>query len=365
MRRSLTVIVTLILALCASEAQADKLRDLTQVSGARDNQLVGYGVVTGLAGTGDNARLAEQSMLSMLRRLGIQADDKQLRLRNIAAVIVTAKIPPFAKPGTKIDVTVSSMGNAKSLSGGVLVQTLLKGADRNTYAVAQGSIIFGGFSAKGKSGSSVKNGTTTSGRIPEGAIVERAIPSKFVSKGKLQLVLRRPGFTMAARIAEAINAKVGKGTAHPTDGGTVSVKVPKKYLKNPVSLIAQLETIDVQPDRRARVVVSEATQTIVAGGDVRLAAVAVVHGGLTIVVKERPAVSQPDAPFTEGTTVVVPETEVKVEEKTSSMQYVGGAATLSDLSAALGTLGLNARELISVLQALRTAGALEAELVVQ
>ncbi|HHH30123.1 MAG TPA: flagellar basal body P-ring protein FlgI [Polyangiaceae bacterium] len=352
----------------ASDARADKLRDLVEISGARDNQLVGYGVVTGLNGTGDDvsAPLAAQSMLSMLRRLGVQSSSQQLRLRNVAAVMVTATIPPFAKPGTKIDITVSSIGNARSIRGGVLIQTLLKGADRKTYAVAQGNLVIGGFSAKGRSGSSAQNNITTSGRIPEGAIVEREIETTFTEKGNVDLSLRTPSFTMASRISEAIDAELGEGSAYAVDGGTVRVKVPKKNRTNPVGLIAKLQNIDVTPDRKARVVISERTQTIVAGGDVRLSPVAVVHGGLTIVVKETPKVSQPVAPFgTTGTTEVVPETQVEIEEKESTMQYLDGAATLSDLAGVLGTLGLNARELISVLQALRTAGALEAEVVVQ
>lgn len=352
-------------------AQAEKIRQLAEVKGARENQLLGYGIVVGLNGTGDDptAPLATQSTLAMLRRLGIQVDARQLLLRNIAAVVVTANIPPFAKPGTKIDVTVSSIGNARSLEGGVLVQTLLKGADRKTYAAAQGSLVIGGFSAGGKTGSKVKSGTVTSGRIPQGALVERAIPTKFLHKGKIQLSLKRPSFVTASRMANAIDKALGKDLARALDGGTVVVTLPKgdKKKKNqpsPVALIAQIQGIDVKPEQRARVVVSERTQTIVAGGAVTLAPVAVVHGNLTIVVREAPKVVQPEA-LAAGETAKVNESDVSVQEKISSMQYLEGAATLSDLSHVLGTLGLSARELISVLQALRTAGALEAELVVQ
>lgn len=352
-------------------AQAEKIRQLTEVKGARENQLLGYGIVVGLNGTGDDptAPLATQSTLAMLRRLGIQVDARQLLLRNIAAVVVTANIPPFAKPGTKIDVTVSSIGNARSLEGGVLVQTLLKGADRKTYAAAQGSLVIGGFSARGKTGSKVMSGTVTSGRIPQGALVERAIPTKFLDKGKIQLSLKRPSFVTASRMANAIDKVFGKDLARAVDGGTVMVTLPKgdKKKKNqpsPVALIAQIQGIDVKPEQQARVVVSERTQTIVAGGAVTLAPVAVVHGNLTIVVREAPKVVQPEA-LAAGETAKVDESDVSVQEKVSSMQYLEGAATLSDLSHVLGTLGLSARELISVLQALRSAGALEAELVVQ
>jgi flagellar P-ring protein FlgI len=348
-------------------AHANRVGDLVEIRGARDNQLVGYGVVTGLNGTGDDVSspLASQSMLSMLRRLGVQSSKQQISLRNVAAVIVTATIPPFAKQGTKIDVTVSSIGNARSIRGGVVIQTLLKGADRKTYAVAQGNVVLGSFHASGKSGSSAKSGHTTTARIPEGAIIEREIPTKFTEAGYIELSLRNPSFTMAARIAKAVGDSLGNGTAHALDGGTVRVKIPQKHKKSPVGLIAKLQAIQVASERRARVVINERTQTIVAGGDVRLAPVAVVHGGLTIVVKERPRVSQPVAPLGQGNTEVVPDTEVTVEEKQATMQYLDGAATLSDLARVLGTLGLNARELISVLQALRSAGALEAEVVVQ
>ncbi len=364
---TLISLFSLLAVTLSGSARADRLRDLADIKGARDNQLIGYGVVTGLSGTGDDitAPLAVQSILSMLRRLGVQVDKRQLRLRNIAAVIVTANIPAFAKPGTKLDVTVSSVGNAKSLKGGVLVQTVLKGADRKSYAVAQGNLVIGGFTARGRSGSKVKSGSTTAGRIPSGAIIERAIKTKFVFNGTLQLSLRTPSFALASRIAKAIDENLGDGTARAPDGGSVVVKLPKEFRTKPVDLIATLQELDVQPDRKARVVVNERTQTIVAGGDVRLSAAAVVHGNLTIVVREQPAVSQPVAPLTPGTTQVVQQSDVEVQEQGSSVHYMQGAATLADLTSALNALGLSARELISVLQALKTAQVLEAELVVQ
>ena len=273
--------------------------------------------------------------------------------------------PPFAKAGTKLDVAVSSIGNARSLEGGVLVQTVLKGADRRSYAAAQGAVQIGGFSVQGRSGSKVMSGTVTSGRVPTGGIVEREIPTKFLFDGELKLSLRIPSFTVASRMAAAIDENLGEGSARAPDGGTVVVKVPDDFRARPVDLIAQVEQYEVQFERRARVVISERTQTIVAGGDVRLSPAAVVHGNLTIVVRERPTVSQPVAPLGDGETVVTPETEVDLTEAQTSMQYLDGAATLSDLASALGSLGLSARELISVLQALKTAGTLEAELVVQ
>jgi flagellar P-ring protein FlgI len=347
-------------------ARAERLRELVDVAGARDNQLVGFGIVTGLAGTGDDTTVpfAQQAVLSMLRRLGVQVDPQQLRLRNVAAVTVTANLPPFAKAGTKIDVTVSSVGNARSLSGGVLVQTILKGADQKAYAVAQGSMLVGGFEAHGASGSAVHSGTTTTGRIPEGALVEREISTSLVQSGALRLELRNPGFTVASRVVEAVNKKFA-GVASAADGGAVDVRLAPGYETRLVDFVAALEEIEITPLRRARVVINERTGTIVAGGDVRLAPVAVVHGSLTIVVKETPTPSQPTAPFGQGTTVVTPRTEIDANEGNRSMVYVPAAPTLADVASALGTLGLSPREMASVLQALRGAGALEAEVVVE
>jgi flagellar P-ring protein FlgI len=359
--------LSLLALLSPRRALAEKLRDVADVSGARENQLLGYGIVTGLNGTGDDTSspMAAQSVLSMLRRLGVQVDPKQLRMRNVAAVVVTAQIGPFSKSGNKLDITVASIGNAKSLAGGLLVQTLLKGADQKTYAVAQGNVLTGGYKASGGSGSSTQSGVTTAGRVPEGAIVEREIPTTLVNDGVLRLSLRRPGFTVAASVAAAIDKRFGKGTAHAEDGGSIAVKVPAAYAKNTVELIAGLEELDVALVRRARVVLSERTQTIVAGGDVRLSPAVVVHGGLTIVVKETPQVVQPIAPATKGKTVVAPRTQIDVHEGDKSVRLMPKAATLADVASALGALGLSPRELASVLEALRTAGSLEAEVVVQ
>ncbi len=366
-KAALVLLALLACALAPRDARAEKIRDLCEIGGARDNQLLGYGIVTGLNGTGDDitAPIAAQSLLSLLRRLGVRVDNQQLRLRNVAAVLVTSTIPPFAKTGTKLDVTVASVGNSKSLQGGVLVQTLMKGADQKTYAVAQGSILTGGFKAGGSSGSSVQSGSTTTARIPEGAIVEREIPQAFVNDGAVRLALRSPSFTLAARMADAIDKALGAGTAHAIDGGSVVVKVPAKFDKNTVELVAALEDVEVGTVRKARVVVSERTQTIVAGGDVRLSPAVVVHGGLTIVVKEAPIVVQPNAPLTNGQTAVVPRTQIEANEGDKTVRYMQPSATLADVASALGSLGLSPRELASVLQALRAAGALEAEVVVQ
>ncbi len=372
MPRHPTALLALLLTATAAlftprAARAERVRDLVDVAGARENQLVGYGIVTGLAGTGDDmtAPFAAQSTLSLLRRLGIQVDPKQLRLRNVAAVVVTGNLPPFVRPGIKLDVSVASIGNARSLSGGVLVQTLLKGADLKTYAVAQGGLLVGGFEARGASGSSTKSGSTTSARIPEGAIVEREVPTAIVTEGALKLQLRMPSFTVASRIAQAIETSIGKGSTRVEDGGAVRVTLPAAFAQRPVELIAQLEELEVATVRRARVVVNERTGTVVAGGDVRLSPAAVVHGGLTIVVKEAPQVSQPGAPFGQGTTKVVPRSDIQTSEGDKNVRYMQPSPTLADVAAALGALGLSPRELTSVLQALRSAGVLEAELVVQ
>ena len=347
-------------------ARADRLRDLVDAGGARENQLVGYGLVTGLTGTGDDVSVpfTAQSVLSMLRRLGVQVDSPQIRLRNVAAVVVTAQLPAFAKQGTKIDVTVASIGNARSLSGGMLVQTVLKGADQKTYAVAQGNLLLGGIDARGASGSSLKQGTLTAGRIAEGAIVEREGTADIVQGGTLRLELRNPGFTVASRIAEAVN-QMFPGAASAIDGGVVKVKVPPGFESKPVELMAALEDLEVTPVRRARVVINERTGTIVAGGDVRLSPAAVVHGNLTIVVKEAPIASQPIAPFGAGSTAVLQRSEVRAEETRKGLTYMKEAPTLGDVATALGALGLSPRELAGVLQALRAANVLEAELVVQ
>ncbi len=347
-------------------ARAEHLRDLADVAGARENQLIGYGLVTGLSGTGDDTSVpfTSQSVLAMLRRLGVQVDPLQIRLRNVAAVVVTATLPPFAKQGTKVDVTASSIGNARSLSGGILVQTLLKGADQKTYAVAQGAITVGGFESKGASGSSVKQGSTTSGRIPEGALVEREIPMEIVDNGAIRLQLRTPSFGVSSRVTAAINAKFADA-ATATDGGAVRVNVPAAFKGRIVELVAQLEELEVIPVRRARVVINERTGTIVAGGDVRLSPSAIVHGALTIVVNETPTASQPTAPFGAGTTVVTKKTDILTREPTKPVAYLAQAPSLADVASALSALGLSTRELASVLQAMRAAGALEAELVVQ
>jgi flagellar P-ring protein precursor FlgI len=365
----LALVAALLSTLAATPARADKLRDLCDVVGARDNQLVGYGVVTGLNGTGDDIMVpfAAQSLRSLMRRLGIQVDSSQVRLRNVAAVIVTTTIPAFVRPGSRLDVTVSSMGNAKSLRGGVLIQTPLRGADRKTYAVAQGSLVVGGFSAVGANGSSLQQNVTTTGRVPTGALVEREIKANYDPNGKLTLALRTPDFGTAERIAEALEKAFGKGSASALDAGAIEVKAPDDLKGKPVELLAKLGDLDVDPVSSARVVINERTGTIVAGGDVHLSPVAIAQGGITISVQETKDVSQPNA-FAAGQTKVVQNSTVQADEQHAAgptLAYLKGAATLADVAQALSTLGVSPRELGSILQALKGAGALRAEIIVQ
>jgi flagellar P-ring protein FlgI len=365
--RALGVVVLTLVALFPDSARADKVRDLVDIVGARENQLLGYGVVTGLNGTGDDvsAPFAMQSLRSLLRRLGVQVDSRQIRLKNVAAVIVTANIPAFARNGSKLDILVSSMGNAKSLRGGVLIQTPLRGADRKTYAVGQGPLVLGGFSASGGSGSSVQENITTTARIPSGAIIEREIKTTFETGGKVTLALRAPNFDTANRIAEGLNKAMGEGTARALDGGSIEVKAPSELKNKPVELISKLGEVDVEPGSLARVVLNERTGTIVAGGDVRLSPVAIAQGGITISVKESKEVSQPGI-LSRGTTAEVKQTDIETtEQKPPALTYLNGAASLAEVAQALSTFGVTPRELGSILQALKAAGALRAEVIVQ
>jgi flagellar P-ring protein precursor FlgI len=357
------------LVAAARPARADRLGDLCEVVGARENQLIGYGIVTGLQGTGDDvsAPFAMQSLMALMRRLGVQIDPAQIRLRNVAAVLVTTNIPPFTRQGTRLDVTVSSVGNARSLVGGVLIQTLMMGADMHVYAVAQGPLVIGGYEAKGASGSSVKTNVTTTARVPSGALVEREIITTFAKDDVITLALRRANFATAQRIVEAVNKELGAGSASAADSGAVKVKLPAALKGKAVEALAKLEQLDVIPVNVARVVINERTGTIVAGGDVRLAPVAIAQGGITIVIKETPAVSQP-TPFSRGgTTVTAPKTEITPIEPVSAptLTYLDAAASLADVAHALSALGVTPRELASILQALKSAGALSAEIVMQ
>lgn len=345
-----------------------RIKDLTHIQGVRDNQLLGYGIVVGLQNTGDDqrSRFTIQSTVAMLNRLGVRMELSQvlqnLALRNVAAVVVTAKLPPFARRGARLDVTVASLSSAMSLAGGVLLQTPLVGSDNQIYAVAQGAMTVGGFSAGGAGGSAqVKNHLTT-GRVASGAIVEREIAFEFGGKTSYSLALRRPDFTTASRIAKAVNDSVGEVVASAKDPGTVDVKVPAKFKDSPVELFATLERLEVTPDRVARVVIAERTGTVVMGEEVRISTVAVSHGSLNIQISTNWSVSQPNGFSQQGQTVAVPDTEVKVKEEKKPLTIVRRAVKIGDVVRAINALGATPRDLISILQAIRAAGALGAEL---
>jgi len=364
MRRVVHGLVAAAFLLSAGAADAERLKDIANVRGVRPNRLLGYGLVVGLQGTGDDqsTSFTVQSIVSMLRRLNIRVDAERLTVRNVAAVAVTGTLPPFARAGGRFDVTVSSIGTAKSLQGGTLLPTPLNGADSRTYAFAQGPLSLGGFSADGRSGAGVRKNHTTVGRIPLGAIVEREVPVRLGKDGKIIVALRDPDFITATRVAAAIEALLGSKVARATDPGTIEVSVPEG--RDVVELVAGLEVLEVTPDGVARVVVNERTGTVVMGDGVRLAPVALAHGGLTVEVQETLKTSQP-GPLSSGATVVVPHSEVQASEATGEIRHVPAAATLRDVVRALNALGVSPRDLVAILQGLKAVGALRAELEVQ
>ena len=341
-----------------------RLRDLVSIEGVRGNQLVGYGLVIGLQGTGDtlrNAPFTQQSLNAMLERMGVNVNDQKLQTRNTAAVVVTATLPPFARQGSPIDVQVSSLGDSRSLQGGTLMVTPLLGADGEVYAVSQGSVVVGGITASGQA-QAVREGTTTGGRVPGGGTVEREVANRLDGQGTLRLALHNPDFTTAERIEQAINARMGPGTAAAQDLGTVDVQVPPQYVQHMTALIAQIEQVQVEADTPARVVIDEKSGTIVVGADVRIDTVAVTHGNLSVTVTETPQVSQP-APLSGGQTVVVPRTDIDVDRKSGArFKVMNRNASLRSLVDGLNALGLGPRDMIQVLNALKAAGALHAEL---
>lgn len=342
-------------------AGAVRIKDIATFSGVRDNQLVGYGLVVGLGGTGDKKEsvFTVSSMVNMLERMGVAVDPKQLKPKNVASVMVTARMPVSAKPGARLDVTVSSMGDATSLLGGVLLQTPLKGVDGKIYGLAQGSLALGGFSAEGQAARAQKN-ITTVGLIPGGAIIERGVPFEFNQQDRLTLNLSTADFSTAQQVAERLNAAMGGRYANAVDASTVAMDVPPNYRGNLVPLMASVENIEVAPDAPARVVVDEKTGTVVLGRDVRISRVAVAHGSLQVTVQESQQVSQP-APFSQGQTVVTPQTNVNVREENRRLMMIEGA-TLQELVDGLNAIGATPRDLISILRAMKVAGALHAEL---
>ena len=359
------VLLLLALLLAAGDARAARVKDITDLGGVRANQLVGYGLAIGLQGTGDDqmVRFTLQSLASMLSRFGVNISERQLQVRNVAAVMVTTELPAFARAGSRLDVQVSSIGNAKSLQGGLLLLTPLNGADGKVYALAQGSISVAGYSASGSSGSREEKNHTAVGRVPGGAVIEIEVPNPFRQQGFLEWVLRNPDFTTAVRVARAINDTLEVEAARAVDRIAVRVKVPEEYAGRLPALVALVEQVEVEPDTAARVVINERTGTVVVGEQVRLRAVAIAHGALQVSIRERFEVSQPEPSILgPGETVVVPESEVSVEEQPGPLNLVARAATIGDLVRGLNAIGASPRDLIGILQALKAAGALEAEL---
>ena len=344
---------------------ASRIKDIADFEGVRDNLLVGYGLVVGLNGTGDDMDddpFTRESLIGMLERLGINTRDGDPEPENTAAVMVTGTLLPFSRQGSRMDVTVSALGTAENLLGGTLLVTPLVGADGEVYAVAQGQVQVGGFVAQGEA-ETITKGVPTSGRIPNGAIVEKEVPFELGSMESVKISLRNPDFTTARRIANAINTFLGSNVARSLDPATVMVRVPRGRDGGVVDLLTDIEQLRVEPDQLARVIIDEQTGTIVIGDNVRINTVAIAQGNLTIRVTETPQVSQP-APFSNtGQTVVVPRTEIEVDEgEENRLTVVDGGVTLQDLVNALNALGVGPRDMISILQAVKAAGALQAEI---
>jgi len=350
-----------------ADASPVRIKDLVEVDGVRGNDLLGYGLVVGLDNSGDtlrNSPFTEDAIVNLLERLGVNVTGEAIRARNVAAVLVTASLPPFARAGSQIDVTVSAIGDASSLLGGTLVMTPLNAADGQIYAVAQGSIIAGGVTAEGEA-ASVTQGVPTSGLIPAGARIEREVAFDFTAMRDIRLALRNPDFTTAARIAAAVNDNVGARIATMLDSGTVRLDLAAVGVETPALLMAQIENIEVLTSTRARVVVDQRSGTIILGEDVRISRVAVTQGSLTLRVEEAPLVVQPN-PFADGETIVIPRTEAEIEEDPGNgLAIVETSVSLPEVVAGLNALGVSARDMIDILKSIKAAGALHAEFIVQ
>lgn len=361
--RCVLVLALTLIGMGEAASAASRIKDLANIEGVRQNQLIGYGLVVGLNGTGDtlnNIPFTRQSLQAMLERLGVNIRGQQLRTGNVAAVMVTANLPPFGTQGTRIDVTVSALGDSKSLQGGTLLVTPLLGADGNVYAVAQGSLAIAGFQAEGEAAKIVR-GVPTVGRISNGAIIEREIDFQLNRMDKVRLALRNGDLTTAKRIAAAINDFMGAATAEPLDQSTVQITLPGKSDTNIVALLTEIEQLRIEPDISARIVIDERSGVIVMGRDVRVSTVAVAQGNLTVTIAEAPQVSQP-APFSMGETVVVPRTKVGVQEDGKQLAIVKEGVSLQQLVDGLNALGLSPRDLIAILQAIKAAGAIQADI---
>ena len=381
------VIITIFLISLPSVGISARIKDIVSIKGVRTNQLFGYGLVIGLNGSGDKGGtgFTLQGMANMLEKMGIHVSPNDIKVKNVAAVVVSATLPAFARIGQKLDITISSIGDASSLSGGTLLLTPLAGVDRNVYALAQGPIAVGGYSIGGDAGGGVIKNHPTVGTISGGATIEKEIPLPLTDKKKLTLLLNNPDFMTAARIAATIDLEFGSGSATPVDSGTLNLKIPESYQDRIVGMIAQLGNLEVTPDSIAKVIVNEKTGTVVIGESVRISTVAIAHGNLSIQVKESKEVSQP-SPFGTvgklenaapaapvqmdkgvviapgGATVVTPNTDVTVQEEKSRLLLVPSGRTVGELVQALNAIGMTPRDLITILQAIKAAGALQATL---
>lgn len=365
-RNAFIAALVLLLGICAlfeSAALGARLKDLASIKGARTNQLVGYGLVVGLNGTGDGngTQFTVQSLVNMMERLGIHTQADEVKVDNVAAVMITADLPPFARVGSRIDVLISSIGDADSLQGGTLLLSPLRGVDNKIYALAQGPLLVGGFSAAGAAGGGVQKNHTTVARIPQGASIEQEIPFQFNSMGELTISLKKPDFTTALRVAGAINHEMGSQIASPADAGTIRIQVPEPFRGNLVPLVAELEQIHIKPDNKARIVLAERTGTVVMGENVRISPVAIAHGNLSVQIKESKNVSQP-TPFSQGETTVTDESKVNVTEENQKLLLLPEGANLGEVVKALNAIGVSPRDLITVFQAIEACGALQAEL---
>ena len=355
------------LALLGADAVKEKkmesrLKEVARLQSVRPNQLIGYGIVVGLDGTGDKdqTKFTVQSLANLLSRQGISVSPTTIKVKNIAAVMVTAELPAFSRTGSRIDVTVSSTGDAKSLAGGTLIMTPIQGPDGQTYAVAQGPLLVGGFSTSAGGGGTTKNHPTV-GRIPEGALVEREVPGAFNERTSLRYNLMEEDFTTAVRVVAAINEELGEKAAKAHDSRTIEVVIPREFQGSAVELVARLENLPIQLQPKARVVVNEKTGTVVMGSDVRIGAVTIVQGSLSIQVSATPQVSQPN-PFSQGKTVAKDQKDVKVEEEKVKTLNLEAGISVGKLAEMINTLGYTSRDLVAILQAIKDAGALNAEL---
>ncbi|MCB0328194.1 MAG: flagellar basal body P-ring protein FlgI [Bdellovibrionales bacterium] len=366
--RGVFVAVTLFLFFCFGFVQiayGARLKDIADVEGVRGNQLFGYGLVIGLNGTGDGIQIpfTVSTLSNLLEREGLNLNTagQQIQVKNVASVMVTATLPPFSRPGSRLDITISSLGDAKSLQGGTLLMTPLKGADGNTYAVAQGAVTVGGFSVASGGDAAIRNHPTV-GQIVRGATVERSIPFDLFQSQRIRIVLRTTDFTTMTRVVERINTQLGRPLAVAVDGASVEIPLVDEYRIDPIGFVSKLEQLDVHTDLPATVVVNEKTGTIVMGENVTLSTVALAHGNLSIAIRSETQVSQPEALSEQGDTAIVTNTDVTVGEEQSGLSIVGGEVTLGELVGALNALGATPRDLISIFSALQQAGALKADI---